>query len=133
MAEAFRDDLLLVAMSATLDAGPVADIMAAPAVTVAFSAEVARDLLALKAFLMERVYRSRRVMDVMEAAEGIVARLFARYLSDETALPGPWRTAQQGLGDRVRARVIADFVAGMTDRYAIAESGRLFDETPELR
>lgn len=110
-----------------------ADIMAAPAVTVAFSAGVARDLLALKAFLMERVYRSRRVMDVMEAAEGIVARLFARYLSDEGALPGPWRKAQEGLGDRARARVIADFVAGMTDRYAIADYVRLFDETPELR
>lgn len=110
-----------------------ADIMAASAATVAFSDETLRDLGALKRFLMQRVYRSRRVMDVMEAAEALVERLFARYLADDADLPGPWRAAAQGLSERRRARLIADFVAGMTDRYAIAEYVRLFDETPELR
>ena len=116
-----------------LDPKAPADLMAASAATVAFSAGVAADLKALKAFLMERVYRSRRVMDVMEAAEAVVARLFARYLGDAAALPDAWRAAQEALPERARARVIADFVAGMTDRYAIAEHVRLFDETPELR
>lgn len=110
-----------------------ADLMAAATATVAFSAETAADLRALKAFLMQRVYRSRRVMRVMEEAGGLVARLFARYLEEEGALPAGWRAAQQGLPERARARVIADFVAGMTDRYAIADYTRLFDATPELR
>lgn len=110
-----------------------ADLMAAETATVAFSETTAADLRALKDFLMQRVYRSRRVMTVMEEAEGVVARLFARYLADEAALPGPWRTAQRELPERARARVIADFVAGMTDRYAIADYARLFDATPELR
>ncbi|AHB48576.1 deoxyguanosinetriphosphate triphosphohydrolase [Hyphomicrobium nitrativorans NL23] len=118
---------------AALDPATPTDVMAAPQVTVAFSERVAGDLASLKAFLMERVYRSRRVMGVMEEAEAVVARLFARYLADEGALPGGWRAAQAGLADRARARVIADFVAGMTDRYAIAEHARLFDAAPELR
>ena len=91
------------------------------------------DLRALKSFLMQRVYRSRRVMDVMEEAQAVVARLFARYVSDPTTLPEAWRAAQEGLGERARARLIADFVAGMTDRYAIDQHRHLFDGTPELR
>ncbi len=118
---------------AALAPGSPRDLMAAPRATVAFSEDMARDLKLLKAFLMERVYRSRRVMDVMEEAEAVVARLFVRYLADESALPDAWRAAQSGLPDRARARVIADFVAGMTDRYAIAEHARLFDAAPELR
>ncbi|HRN84841.1 MAG TPA: deoxyguanosinetriphosphate triphosphohydrolase, partial [Hyphomicrobium sp.] len=116
-----------------LDPASPIDVMAAPRASVAFSDDVARDLKALKGFLMERVYRSRRVMGVMEEAEAVVGRLFARYLSDESALPDAWRAAQRGLSERARARVIADFVAGMTDRYAIAEHARLFDAAPELR
>jgi dGTPase len=48
-------------------------------------------------------------------------------------MPEAWRRAAGALSERRRARVIADFVAGMTDRYAIAEHRRLFDVTPELR
>lgn len=109
------------------------DIRAAGGAVVAFSPAMTADLKALKAFLMERVYRSRRVMDVMEEAETAIARLFARYLADPSALPEAWRAAQDGLPERARARVIADFVAGMTDRYAIDQHRRLFDDKPELR
>lgn len=109
------------------------DIRAAGEAVVAFSPGVAADLKLLKGFLMERVYRSRKVMDVMEAAEADIGRLFARYLADPSALPDTWRAAQDGLSDRKRARVIADFVAGMTDRYALDQYRRLFDGTPELR
>jgi len=109
------------------------DIRAAPSETAAFSEGTAADIKALKSFLMENVYRSRRVMHVMEEAERLVAALFARYLADPAALPETWRAASAGLSDRARARVIGDFVAGMTDRYAIAEYARLFDATPDLR
>lgn len=109
------------------------DIRAAGCAVVSFSAGMDADLKALKAFLMRRVYRSRRVMDVMDEAQAVVGRLFGRYLSDASALPDAWRAAQAGLSDRRRARLVADFVAGMTDRYALAEHGRLFDGTPDLR
>jgi dGTPase len=72
-------------------------------------------------------------MDVMDKAAEIVRDLFARYVADPAAMPGAWQAAAAGLADRRRARVIGDFVAGMTDRYAIAEHRRLFDATPELR
>ncbi len=109
------------------------DIRAADAAVVAFSPGMVRDLAALKDVLMHRVYRSRRVMDVMDEAEAVVARLFDRYVADPAALPEAWRAAEEGLDARMRARLIADFVAGMTDRYALAEHERLFDGTPELR
>jgi dGTPase len=108
------------------------DIRAAGEATVAFSAQMTGDLKALKAYLMQRVYRSRRVMDVMDEAQAIIARLFAHYFSKPSHLPEAWRAAQQGLSERARARVIADFVAGMTDRYALDQHRQLFDGTPEL-
>jgi dGTPase len=109
------------------------DIRAAPEATAAFSAGMAADITGLRAFLMDRVYRSPRVMHVMGDAEAIVEALFTRYLADPATMPQAWQAAAQEAGDRKRARTIGDFVAGMTDRYAIAEHGRLFDATPELR
>lgn len=109
------------------------DIRGAERGMVAFSPGMTAELRGLKGFLMERVYRSHKVMHVMDEAEAVIARLFARYLEDPDALPASWRQAQHGLSERARARVIADFVAGMTDRYAIDQHRLLFDVTPELR
>lgn len=109
------------------------DIRVANGPTVGFSEGLAADVIRLKAFLFERVYRHERVMDIMRGAERIVGDLFARYLADPAAMAPGWHAASQGLDDRRRARLIADFVAGMTDRYAIEEHRRLFDATPNLR
>jgi dGTPase len=68
-------------------------------------------------------------MDVMDRAEDVVRRLFARYRDDREALPEGWRP---GPGDD-GPRVVADFLAGMTDRYALAEHARFFGGAPELR
>ena len=73
-------------------------------------------------------------MRVMRDAEAIVRDLFARYLAEPSQLPDSWRAAAEtGAGEAARAAVVADFVAGMTDRYALKEHRRLFDATPELR
>ncbi len=109
------------------------DIRRAESAVASFSAGMALDIAALKAFLTERVYRSFRVMRVMSGAEEIVGELFARYLEDAATLPDAWRAAGETLTPRKRARLIGDFVAGMTDRFAVAEHRRLFDVTPELR
>jgi len=64
----------------------------------------------------------------MGEAEAVVRALFGRYM--ETPRDVPWNLSGD---DEERARQIADFIAGMTDRYALSEHGRLFDRTPELR
>jgi dGTPase len=100
---------------------------------IAFSGETDAALAGLKRFLVTRVYRHDRVTRVMAGAEAIVHDLFGCYLRDDAEMPDSWRSAAAQRDVPSRARVIADFVAGMTDRYAIAEHRRLFDATPELR
>ncbi len=111
------------------------DIRAAPSAIVAFSPSMESDLQALKDFLFERVYRHPRVAGVMQAAEAIVTDLFARYsdFGDPIALPEAWTELMRPLDERRRARVAADYLAGQTDRYALAEHRRLFATTPDLR
>ncbi|MDQ0345703.1 deoxyguanosinetriphosphate triphosphohydrolase [Ancylobacter vacuolatus] len=100
---------------------------------IGFSAETAAAEKAIKAFLFPRMYRHPRVMATMEAAGDVVRDLFARYMADTQALPEEWRASVEGRGEAARARRIADFLAGQTDRYALAEHARLFDRAPELR
>jgi len=59
--------------------------------------------------------------------------LFGRYSACPDDLPVEWQEGLVGVDKAARARRIADFIAGMTDRYALAEHARLFDSTPELR
>ena len=105
----------------------------AGAPVIAFSDELDERIKGLKSFLFSRVYRHERVMRVMTRAESIVCDLFERYLREPSELPPAWQTAAQGLDRHRYARLVGDFVAGMTDRLAIAEHRRLFDVTPELR
>jgi dGTPase len=79
------------------------------------------------------MYRHTRVMRVMDDAAQVVRELFARYSECADALPAEWSEGLSELDEAGRARRIADFIAGMTDRYALAEHTRLFDSTPELR
>ena len=108
------------------------DIRDAGRPVVAFSEPMTVDLARLKAFLFRAVYHHRKVLDVMERAEEIVRDLFARYNADPGSLPEDWREAFMPLDGRGRARLACDFLAGQTDRYAIAEYRRLFDATAEL-
>ncbi len=100
---------------------------------VAFSPSMHGELDELRAFLFTRVYRHERVMRIMGDAEAVVAQLFRRYGENANALPEEWRQAASAQGSHEFARHIADFIAGMTDRYALAEHRRLFDATPDLR
>jgi dGTPase len=108
------------------------DVRSAGAPMVGFSAAMAGAERAVKDFLFQRMYRHKRVMQIMGEAEGVLADLFARYMDDPGMLPLEWR---HGPSDdpQARARRIADFIAGMTDRYALIEHARLFDATPLLR
>lgn len=111
------------------------DIRGAGRAVVAFSAGMTAELEQLRAFLFDKVYRHPRVTRVMADAGQIVTDLFQRYNdgSDPGAMPEAWASLMRGLDDRQRARLAADYLAGQTDRYALAEHRRLFDATPELR
>ena len=84
----------------------------------------------VKAFLFARMYRHPSVQRVRDRADAIVRRLFEAYLTDPSAMPRNW-AAKAGQGGSARA--VADYIAGMTDRFAIHEHTRLFDGPAELR
>jgi dGTPase len=109
------------------------DVRLASAPVAGFSAEIGEADRAIKAFLESHMYRHRRVMRVMDEASGVVRDLFARYSARPQDLPPEWNEGLSGLDRAARARRIADFIAGMTDRFALSEHSRLFDSTPELR
>jgi dGTPase len=108
------------------------DIHAAGRTIVTFSAEMAAAEKALKTFLYARLYRHPRVMAVRQYAETVVRELFDAYFADPGIMPEGWREILAEAEDRVKARHVADFLAGMTDTYAIKEHRRLFDHTPDL-
>jgi dGTPase len=86
----------------------------------------------LKTFLYARLYRHPEVMRVRAEAEQIVKDLFDTYFDDPRAMPDGWREGLDRAEDRIKARDVADFIAGMTDTYALKEHRRLFDRTPDL-
>jgi len=102
-------------------------------VLIAFPAGVAQAEAEIKSFLKKRMYRHLRVMRVMGEAEQIVFDLFARYQKTPGDLPAEWLPPAGLDSEAERARRIGNFIAGMTDRFALTEHQRLFDSTPDLR
>lgn len=98
----------------------LAEVRAAPFI-VAFSEEVQEQNRALKAFLRTHLYRHYRVMRMSAKARRIISELFGAFMDDSRLLPPQYQAAEPN-----RARVIADYIAGMTDRYAIREHQRIF-------
>ena len=70
------------------------------------------------------------VRTLREQADAVVRRLFKAYMTDSSALPPEWAAKADG---QTRAQAVADYIAGMTDRFAIAEHARLFDGASDLR
>ncbi len=104
------------------------DIRRRGAQTVGFSPAMAETDRLLKAFLFDRMYRSPSIMEFRHLAEDTVRRLFERYIADPASLPSEWRRTAVLAADEDRAsRIVADFIAGMTDSYALKEIERLFD------
>jgi dGTPase len=103
-------------------------------VLIAFPAEMAEAEAGIKAFLKQRMYRHPRVMRVMGDAEQILFDLFARYQNHPGDLPPEWLPGgDHSETETERVRRIGNFIAGMTDRFAMTEHQRLFDSTPDLR
>jgi dGTPase len=101
------------------------DIRAAPRDIVTFSAPMAAELGVLRRFLFERLYRHPSVERDMTRAQGVLRDLMSLYMADAGTMPRAWAEEARTLDDRRRARLVADFVAGMTDRFAMSEHKRL--------
>lgn len=110
-----------------------AEVRSAAAPVGAFSTAMAEADRAIKGFLYPRVYRHARVARIMAEAEQVVCDLFARYTANPDELPVEWAERAEASDEVGRLRRIADFIAGMTDRYALIEHARLFETTPGLR
>jgi dGTPase len=98
------------------------DVRCAGRSLAGFSEPLAAEERELKRFLYARLYDSPQLRGVREEAERIVADLAAAYRDDPSLLPEPWRRGGEGVQ---QLRTIGDFVAGMTDRYAIARHEEL--------
>ena len=73
-----------------------------------------------KQFLHKHLYRHEQKLAMTRKVQAMVQDLFSAYMEDMKRMPEQFATAASGLEDADRARVVADFIAGMTDRYAIA-------------
>lgn len=108
------------------------DVRHAGRTLIHFSAATAEAEKGLKAFMYERVYRSEPVMAPVRRSEVVVGELFDRYFAGAD-MPNKWgQAARAAKTEAERARVAADFIAGMTDPYAEAEHTRLFDGQQSL-
>lgn len=111
------------------------DVRALGAPVAGLSAQAARAEAEIKAFLFENMYRHSRLAAIRENAGAVVRDLFLRFFDDPALMPAEWAeaAAAPGAGEARRARLVCDYIAGMTDRYALAEHRRLFDKTPDLQ
>jgi len=129
------EDVIETSLAAIAAVAPQSadDVRRAGQALIRFSPGIAAAERGLKKFLFENVYRSETVMQPVRRSEAIVAALFSRYMKTAD-LPGRWGEAARATADRpARARIVADFIAGMTDPYALDEYARLFDTRVDFR
>jgi len=105
-----------------------ADIRNASQTVVSFSFPMVQNVNVLREFLNTRMYRHSKVNRICAKARHIVQDLFAFFMEEPACLPNPWyELLKQGDGgDISKARLIADYIAGMTDRFAVQEHRKLF-------
>lgn len=131
---------LLAQSSANLEAlgGTTADdIRKAGKAIIAFSPGMATDLEIIRDFLFTNMWRHYKVNRMTSKARRVVTELFDLFMSETNTLPTEWQAhdgqAIASMAPPVRARIIADYIASMTDRYAMLEYQRLFEPGPILR
>jgi dGTPase len=126
-------DLITTSAAALRAARPASidEVRRQPRPLIAFGPTVVEEHQELKHFLRERVYRHFKVLRMTSKARRVVRELFGAFLSDPNLMPAEHRDSARRLAETAAtagaARAVADYVAGMTDRYAILEHRRLFD------
>jgi dGTPase len=130
--DAIREGSARLAQAAPQSA---AEVRAQDRAMVTFSDPMHAADKAIKGFLYPHMYRHPKVMKVRVEAAEVVRRVARAFLADPALMPAEWAASAQGMkADAPRiARLVCDYIAGMTDRYALAEHKRLFGDAPELR
>ncbi|MCP5037559.1 MAG: deoxyguanosinetriphosphate triphosphohydrolase [Rhodobacteraceae bacterium] len=106
--------------------GSARDIREAGRPVIRFSGRLWGDLKEIRAFLFARMYRAPSVVKMRGEVTVVVEDLFALFLDDPLLLPGEWRAdIAQAENDTQLARIVTDYIAGMTDRFALTEHARL--------
>ena len=111
-----------------LNVQSVQDVRKAKEQTVTFSFAMQQNIRTLRNFLQKRLYGHSRINRVCAKSDRLVREMFLFLMDHPNCLPNAWFARLQGLDDtdQTRARIIADYIAGMTDRYAVLEHRRLF-------
>jgi len=123
------DDILGESRRRLQEAGcaSAADVRDLGSPVIAFSDEMAAHDRNLKQFLYRRMYRHYKVNRMASKARRVVRDLFDLFVSEPECLPADWRARCDGVKSRETARAVADYIAGMTDRFAFLEHQRLFE------
>ncbi|MFP4326801.1 MAG: deoxyguanosinetriphosphate triphosphohydrolase [Paracoccaceae bacterium] len=122
------EDVIAVSRAnlADLNAESAADLRRAGRMMVQFSPALWRDLQEIRQFLFTRMYRAPRVVETRAQVTEVVQELFPLYLTDPALLPARWQSDVDAAPDETAlARIVADYIAGMTDRFALQEHARL--------
>jgi dGTPase len=101
------------------------DVRGAGRRLVGFSNEIAEQHQSLKQFLNQHLYRHEQKLAMTRQVQVVLEELFATYMSDAQQMPAEFASAAEGGDEAHRARIVADYIAGMTDRYAFAEHERI--------
>ncbi len=109
-----------------LDPASVEDVRHAGHPVIRFSEALWADLTEIRAFLFKRMYRAPSVVTMRERVTKVVEDLFPLFLARPELLPGEWRKDVEQANDQTRlVRIVADYIAGMTDRFALETHARL--------
>ena len=133
---AMVEDVITVAQARLADIRPESamDVRQAGKVMATFSQEMSETDKQIKRLLMTRIYRHPEVMRVREGAASIVTDLYRAFMADPLLMREHyWIDQIPGMAEPARARHVGDYLAGMTDTFAISVHRRLFDHTPDLR
>ena len=124
----FVEDAIRTSTANLADLAPAtaAGARQAEAPMVTLSPEMRAAERDLKRFLFAHMYRHEKVMDVWRQARDAISRLFPAFLEQPARMPPEWATLAANRDEPARAIVVADYIAGMTDRYALGEVKRLF-------
>ena len=126
----FVEDVVEESRRRLAEAAPesAAALRALDAPVVDFSERLRADLKQIRAFLFARMYRHVDVLRMRRKAAHVVRDLFAIFVAEPWLLPDEWRDdAAHAVSEEIRARIVADYIAGMTDRFALEEHRKLTD------
>ena len=123
-------DLLMHTREQVKGVGSAAEVRAAGRQLAAFSPAMREHERVLKRFMYDRLYYHEEQMETARRAHDVISRLFAAYHRDPATMPEEWRVSLPE-SEPQRSRHIADFIAGMTDRFAITQCARIYGSVPE--